>query len=179
MAAWFRNRFPHLTIGSLASSGVVLAVEDFRMFDEQIYISAMKSGIDCVNAIVETTSYVEAEVTGDNKEQFKAQFNASELTAREFLFYWSDVIVFQVQYGARVNFCNSLKGKTINEQFDIIKALALKVSPTDYGAYYLRDEAFAMYNSLYIVLMEEELGPGYIRAAQNLVISRLIHNTIL
>lgn len=26
MAAWFRNRYPHLTIGSLSSSGVVLAV---------------------------------------------------------------------------------------------------------------------------------------------------------
>lgn len=42
----------------------------------------MKSGIDCVNAITETTTYVETQVTGDNKEQFKAQFNASELTAR-------------------------------------------------------------------------------------------------
>lgn len=42
----------------------------------------MKSGIDCVNAIVETTNYVEAQVTGDNKDQFRAQFNASELTAR-------------------------------------------------------------------------------------------------
>ncbi len=42
----------------------------------------MKSGIDCVNAIVETTTYVETEVTGDNKDQFRAQFNASELTAR-------------------------------------------------------------------------------------------------
>lgn len=44
MAAWFRNKYPHLTIGSIASSGVVLAVEDFKMFDEQIYLSANKSG---------------------------------------------------------------------------------------------------------------------------------------
>lgn len=33
MAAWFRNLYPHLTIGSISSSGVVLAVEDFKMFD--------------------------------------------------------------------------------------------------------------------------------------------------
>jgi len=48
MAAWFRNKYPHLTIGSISSSGVVLAVEDFKMFDEQIYLSAIKSGEFCV-----------------------------------------------------------------------------------------------------------------------------------
>lgn len=67
MAAWFRNKYPHLTIGSIASSGVVLAVEDFKMFDEQIYLSAMKSGEHCVKAIIDTTYYVLGEVTGPNK----------------------------------------------------------------------------------------------------------------
>jgi hypothetical protein len=33
MAAWFRIKYPHLTIGSISSSGVVLAVEDYKMFD--------------------------------------------------------------------------------------------------------------------------------------------------
>lgn len=113
MAAWFRNKYPHLTVGSISSSGVILAVENFRMFDEQIYISAMKSGSFCVDAINNVDKYVEAQVIGDAKEQFKSQFKASELTAREFLFYWSDAIVFQIQYGNRVNFCNSLKGKTL------------------------------------------------------------------
>lgn len=67
LSAWFRNKFPHLTIGAISSSGVVLAVEDFRMFDEQIYISSMKSGQYCSDAIVDVTAYVEGQVTGDNK----------------------------------------------------------------------------------------------------------------
>lgn len=58
MAAWFRNKYPHLTIGAIGSSGVVLAVEDLKMFDEQIYISAMKSGEYCVEAILNSTYYV-------------------------------------------------------------------------------------------------------------------------
>jgi hypothetical protein len=41
LSAWFRYKYPHLVIGSLASSAVVLAVEDFKDFDEQIYLSAV------------------------------------------------------------------------------------------------------------------------------------------
>ncbi|CAN6304596.1 unnamed protein product [Urochloa humidicola] len=35
LSAWFRLKFPHLTCGSLASSGVVLAVYNFTDFDKQ------------------------------------------------------------------------------------------------------------------------------------------------
>jgi len=67
LAAWFRNKYPHLTIGSISSSGVVLAVEDFKMFDEQIYLSANKSGTFCPDAIQNISNYVEEQVTGENK----------------------------------------------------------------------------------------------------------------
>lgn len=50
LSAWFRIKYPHLVIGSLASSAVVLAIEDFKDFDEQIYTSTVKSGDYCANA---------------------------------------------------------------------------------------------------------------------------------
>ena len=53
------------------------------------------------------------------------------------MFYWSDVIVFQVQYGNRTNFCTSIKGKLVSEMFNVFKSIILRVSPWDYGAYYL------------------------------------------
>ena len=60
------------------------------------------------------------------------------------MFYWSDVIVFQVQYGRRNEFCASLKNKTIEEMLKVVKPLIKAVSPVDYGAYYLSDPDFAL-----------------------------------
>lgn len=33
LSAWFRYKYPHLTVGGLASSGVVNPILDFGMFD--------------------------------------------------------------------------------------------------------------------------------------------------
>lgn len=51
LSAWFRYKYPHLTIGAIASSAVVIAIEDFKDFDEQMYLSSSYSGDYCVQAI--------------------------------------------------------------------------------------------------------------------------------
>lgn len=51
LSAWFRYKYPHLTIGAMASSAVVTAIEDYYQYDEQIYASVAKSGDWCVQAI--------------------------------------------------------------------------------------------------------------------------------
>ena len=33
LSAWFRYKYPHLTVGAIASSAVILAIEDFKDFD--------------------------------------------------------------------------------------------------------------------------------------------------
>ena len=55
LSAWFRSKYPHLTVGAIASSAVINAVEDFRDFDEQIFLSANLSGSYCVDAIRKVT----------------------------------------------------------------------------------------------------------------------------
>ncbi|RHN50139.1 putative glucose-1-phosphate adenylyltransferase [Medicago truncatula] len=56
LSAWFRLKFPHLTCECLASSAVVLAVQDFGEFDQQIdklckpLVDAKNAGEDLMDA---------------------------------------------------------------------------------------------------------------------------------
>jgi len=36
MSAWFRYKYPHLTVGAWASSAVVEAILDFQQYDQQV-----------------------------------------------------------------------------------------------------------------------------------------------
>lgn len=81
MSAWFRSKYPHLTVGALGSSGVVLAVEDFSDFDRQVYKSAGKNGPECTTALQRVNQYVESIIDGDGRLAFQTQFKAEQLTA--------------------------------------------------------------------------------------------------
>ena len=47
-----------MTIGSIASSAVVEAIEDFKDFDEQMYMSSSLSGEACMKAINDSNTMV-------------------------------------------------------------------------------------------------------------------------
>ena len=47
LSAWFREKYPHVAVASWSSSGVVYPIEDFWQFDQQIYDSTARSGVDC------------------------------------------------------------------------------------------------------------------------------------
>lgn len=172
MSAWFRSKYPHLTVGAIGSSGVVLAVEDFKAFDEQVYQSALKNGQACVDAIQSVNKYVEDIINSADRVAFQTQFSAQELTAKEFLFYWADVIVFQFQYSRGVDFCNSIMGKSTAEVFSVIKAIALTMPAVDYGAFYLKNATFATYSTGHLDRTGEELGLGSIKAVPSSATSK-------
>ena len=60
LSAWFRYKYPHLVIASIASSAVVLAIEDFKDFDEQIYLSSSRSSPTCTKALNDSSHRVQS-----------------------------------------------------------------------------------------------------------------------
>ena len=58
MSAWFRSRYPHVAVGSWASSAVVQPIIDYWQYDEQLYSSTLKYGDWCPEMIQEATAYL-------------------------------------------------------------------------------------------------------------------------
>ncbi|KAJ0659383.1 putative lysosomal Pro-Xaa carboxypeptidase [Helianthus annuus] len=91
LSAWFRLKFPHLTCGSLASSGVVLAVYNLTEFDQQ-----------------EVTQLVE-EKLASNPKALKATFDATELKIDgDFLYFLADAAAIAFQYGNPDKLCTPM-----------------------------------------------------------------------
>lgn len=102
LSAWFRLKFPHLTCGSLASSGVVQAVYNFIEFDQQIGESA---GSECKAVLQEVNKLVEQRLASDGKA-LKKLFDASELTNDgDFMYFLADAAAIAFQYGNPDKLC--------------------------------------------------------------------------
>ncbi|KAI3813594.1 hypothetical protein L1987_18321 [Smallanthus sonchifolius] len=73
LSAWFRLKFPHLTCGSVAGSGVVNAILDYYQYDQQIGESA---GPECKAILQEVTQLVENRLSSDG-EALRTEFGAA------------------------------------------------------------------------------------------------------
>ncbi|KYQ93111.1 peptidase S28 family protein [Tieghemostelium lacteum] len=103
LSAWFRLKFPHITVGALASSGVVNAILDFTAFDEWVAHSA---GNDCADALRLVTKTAELYVLSGNGLKIKTMFNAQTLVEDGDFFYWlADSMAEGIQYGFHDQLC--------------------------------------------------------------------------
>eukprot|EP00252_Welwitschia_mirabilis_P017966 TRINITY_DN40099_c0_g1_i1.p1 TRINITY_DN40099_c0_g1~~TRINITY_DN40099_c0_g1_i1.p1 ORF type:complete len:490 (+),score=73.40 TRINITY_DN40099_c0_g1_i1:106-1575(+) len=104
LSAWFRLKFPHLACGSLASSGVVLAVYNFTDFDVQVGESA---GPDCKKALEKVTELVDQGLS-NNAKAMKSLFVAEKLNDGDFLYLLADAGAQAFQYGNPDILCTPL-----------------------------------------------------------------------
>ncbi|KAH7823897.1 putative Calpain-type Cysteine Protease [Monocercomonoides exilis] len=97
LSAWFRMLYPHLTVGSIASSAPVIAKESFPEYDESI-VGALSE--ECANKIRTANEQIEQLI--DNEAEFKAMEKATSCTEIEdrvdFLYTIADAVAYSVQY---------------------------------------------------------------------------------
>ena len=130
MSAWFRERYPHITIGSWASSGVVQPIIDYWQYDEQVYTSTLKSGEWCPKIIQESMKYVTEQGrkrdSGDADNVITktlADGPTPDLRTDDWMFFYADVFASAVQYGGRIALCETLKGLEGESNEDIVEAM--------------------------------------------------------
>ncbi|XP_065827983.1 uncharacterized protein [Oscarella lobularis] len=108
LSSWFRLKFPHLTRGSVSSSGVAEAILAYTAFDEQVATSV---GEECASILRETTQSIEMSLKVDS-DKTKALFGASGMIDGDFMYLIADAAATSVQYGYQDNVCQALiRGK--------------------------------------------------------------------
>lgn len=122
MVGWFKNVYPNHAAAAWSSSGVINPIENFKMFDTDIYLSTLKSGDECPKQINLMTSDIERKLKYGSDEVKLATYNAitnKTLTDAtklpnigDFMWYISDIFTMGVQYGGRVEMCNYLTNGT-------------------------------------------------------------------
>ncbi|CAK9205656.1 unnamed protein product [Sphagnum troendelagicum] len=131
LSAWFRLKFPHLVDGSLASSGVVLAVYNYTAFDEQVAASA---GPACASALREVTRQVDRGLA-HNATALKQLFGADQLQNNgDFQYLLADAAAQAFQYGNPDILCLPLVGAHMPGQ-DVLGVYAEYVQSVFLGSF--------------------------------------------
>ena len=108
--AWFRARYPEVTMACVSSSGVVDARLDFPQFDEHV---SRAIGDDCASKLAAAYGAIDAAFDRGDGARIKEAFNATNLigTAQgdnDFMYALADGPAMMDQYGAKAGLCNSL-----------------------------------------------------------------------
>lgn len=112
MSAWFRYKYPHLAIGSISSSGVVNAIDEFSGYEKQVVEDIKKCEFnDSVKLLRNQQEYVDEMLYGSKQDEldgFLKDLGAEGMTRIDFPYYFADIPVTWIQKGKRNELCNIL-----------------------------------------------------------------------
>eukprot|EP01133_Synstelium_polycarpum_P011223 gene11223-13083_t len=121
LSAWFRVKYPHLTVGAISSSGLVNVIRDFYQFDQWV---SHAFGEECSGALKMVTSQVMEAMDRGELDQIRKLYHAEELTDPGDFFYWlADTSVFGAQYGWIQQICDIVV-PAMNNGSDMVKSYA-------------------------------------------------------
>lgn len=95
LSAWFRQMYPHLVLGSIASSGPVLAKEDYYEYDQAIG-DALSS--ECKKNVQDAMKEIEEAVDADVDGVMKAMTCKNTTDGTDLLAGMADMVSHAIQY---------------------------------------------------------------------------------
>jgi len=144
LAAWFRLKYPHLTVGAVSSSGVVNAVLDFYQFDQQV---ANSVGDECANTLRSVTQLLEERLneSPESNNMTKTAFYAEGFNDPDFYWLTADIAAESVQYGYQELLCNMINGLSGEQLF----AAYLNFSTSFYYPVFLDGDVYS-YSTIHL-----------------------------
>lgn len=111
LSAYYRLKNPDLVSGALASSGPVMAKENFEVYDRHV---SKVVGPSCGEKMRQVVKEIEAVLNKPAElAAIKKKFKGEELTDNvDFLYLVADMGAFAVQYGSRDHFCELVDSET-------------------------------------------------------------------
>ena len=120
LSAFTRSQYPNLFKGAIASSGVVLASNDYKEFDLQIAISL---GQECAAVARNARRRIDELLESDDRDWLLQQFDASNVEVDVFRFVVGEMFSLAPQYGYRNQVCGPLLD-SLTSGSDPVMALA-------------------------------------------------------
>ena len=113
LAGWFQHVYPGVATASWSSSGIINVIQDYQMYDWDIYNASSKNGTECSKQIAFVTADIERTIRVNDSRRdnlTKAlnglSYNGFFPNVGDYMYYVADIWATGIQYGNRTDICD-------------------------------------------------------------------------